>query len=334
MLVIARLIALGARPASKSAITVSDSSIAAAATSSASAARDRRAQPERRTALIRHQVHVVDHAEQAPSGGEDGQVADAVVEHLEQRLGRRPLGRDGPRRGGHDLGQRRLRPGAGRHHAGADVTVGHDPEPVAGVDHDAGGARLGHLPRRLLHARGRWADERRRPDQLAHRAARRRQRRLCLVTGEEADALVHHPRHEPNERRALQDRADHVPGDPVDERVLRGPRHEADRLLRQHRREAEQLALAHQVQQAALDDELDGAAPDYEGVRRGPRAAVEDRGARSVKLDLGAARHGGERLVIERVEWHVGAQKVSDVLHLTRTAAAGIFAIMPTAPLP
>ena len=37
--------------------------------------------------------------------------------------------------------------------------------------------------------------------------------------------------------------------------------------------------------------------------------------ARGVELDLGAAGHAGQRLVIEGVEGRVGAQKVGDVLH-------------------
>ncbi len=83
---------------------------------------------------------------------------------------------------------------AGRDHAGADVTVGHDPSSRRRCRPRRRWRPLGHLPRRLLNACGRRADEGRRPDQLAHRAARRRQRRLGLVAREEADALVHHAR--------------------------------------------------------------------------------------------------------------------------------------------
>ena len=62
------------------------------------AAGDQRAQPERRAALARHQVDVVEHAEQPAAGIEHEQVADAVVEHLDQRLGPRAVGRERPAR--------------------------------------------------------------------------------------------------------------------------------------------------------------------------------------------------------------------------------------------
>ena len=64
-------------------------------------------------------------------------------------------------------------------------------------------------------------------------------------------------------------------GNAVDERVLGGARDEAERSLRQQRDEAEHLALAHQIEQAAFDHELDRPTPhDVRELR--DLGAVED----------------------------------------------------------
>ena len=63
-----------------------------------------------------------------PVAESDREVADPAVEHVEQDLAAAAVG--GDRVGGraHDLRDRRVGVGAGGHHAGAQVAVGHDPE--------------------------------------------------------------------------------------------------------------------------------------------------------------------------------------------------------------
>ena len=278
------------------------------------AARDCGAQPERRASLVRHQVHVVQHSEQAPPGREHRQVPDPLVEHLEQRLGGRTVGGHGPGRGGHHVRQRGLRARARGDHASANVAVGHDPEAVVQLHDDAGRAGLGHLAGRLLHARRGRTDQRRSPDQLSDRPAGGRQRRLGLLPGQEAESLVHHPGHEADEGRALQHRTDDVRGNAVDERVLRGASHKSERSLRQEGDVAEHLALGNQIQQAAVDHELDRPTPHDVGELR-DRGTVHDHGARRVELDLGAVGHLGERLLVETVEGRLGAEKLGYVVH-------------------
>ena len=104
MLAIVRLIAAAGTSESWSAITVSGSSAAASATPAASTAGgDPGPQVKRSTPLAREQVDVVEHADEAPIGPEHGQVPDAVVEHLEQRLGLRAVRGHGPGGRGHHV---------------------------------------------------------------------------------------------------------------------------------------------------------------------------------------------------------------------------------------
>ena len=95
----ARQIAAAGRPASCSAITASGSSAAAASHGGTSAARAigaRSRNGARRSLAIRSTSSST--PTQAPAGVEHRQVADAVVEHLEQRLGARAVGRRPSRR--------------------------------------------------------------------------------------------------------------------------------------------------------------------------------------------------------------------------------------------
>ena len=140
------------------------------------------------------------------------------------------------------------------------------------------------------------------------------ERRLGPLPGQEAESLVHHPGHEADEGRALQQRADDVRGNAVDERVLRGASHESERSLRQEGDVAEHLALGNQIQQAAVDHELDRPTPHDVGELRDIRT-VQDHGARRVELDLGAVGHLGERLLVEAVEGRMDAEELGYVIH-------------------
>ena len=228
----ARQIAAGVSPPSCSAITVSGSSAAAAATAATSPPRgDLRAQAEGGAPLAGHEVHVVEDADQAPAGVEHRQVANAVVEHLQKRLGARAVAGDGPCRRAHDLRQRRVRGGSRGHDPNPHVAVGDDAERVALVHHRAGHPVLHHSPRRLPHAGVRGADQRCGPHELAYLAPGGRGQRVALVPREQPYALVHRARHEAGGARQVEHRPDGVAGNPVDERVLRGPGHEAERRL-------------------------------------------------------------------------------------------------------
>ena len=134
------------------------------------------------------------------------------------------------------------------------------------------------------------------------------------MPGQESESLVHHPGHEPDEGGALQHRADDVRGNAVDERVLGGTSLKAERSLGQEGNEAEHLALADQIEQAAVDHELDRPAPHDVGELH-DIGAVEDLRARRVELDLGALSHLDERLLVEAVEGRMSAKELGYVMH-------------------
>ena len=132
---------------------------------------ERRAQLEGAAGHDRHQVRVLDHAEHAAGGGDHRAVADAAVEHVQQRLAAGHVRGHGVGRRAHRGRDRVGGVAPGGHDAGAQVAVGEDAEPaVAEVDHHGGGLRLGHALRRLADRRRGRADDERRAHQLAHRA--------------------------------------------------------------------------------------------------------------------------------------------------------------------
>jgi hypothetical protein len=272
-------------------------------------------EPEGRPALARHQVDVVEHPDQAPARIQHRQVAHAVVEHLEQRLGARAVARHRPGGRAHHLRQLRVRPRPGGHHARPDVAVGDDAELVTQIHHGARDPGVDHPPRRVLDRGVRRAHERLSPDQLAHAAPGGRGHRRLRMTGQQAHALVHRAGHEAHGVGALEHRPDRVRRDPVHERVLGRPGHEPERRLLQQRGEAEHLPLAEQIEQAAVDYQLHRAAPDDVREARGLLRAVEDRCPGGVELDLGARGHALERLRVERVERRMPAQEVRYVMH-------------------
>ena len=166
---------------------------------------------------------------------------------------------------------------------------------------------------RSLHRRIGRADQRRGANQLADRPSGGRLR-VALVARQQPNALRQRPYDEAHGGGALEHRSDRVLGDPVDERVLGGPRDEPERLLLEQGGEPEHLALAEQVQKATLDHQLDGAAPDDVRGLGGGGGAVQDRRSSGVALDLGARRDGRQLLLVQGVERGMVPEELGDLV--------------------
>ena len=147
-------------------------------------------------------------------------------------------------------------------HARAQVAVGEDPErAVAEVDDHRGLLRRGHHLGRLADRGVRRADDRLAADQRRRRAGATGRRRSSAASAPAAFGrmLEQRARHEAQPGRARKRLLRDVGGDPVAERVLAGARLEAGGQAGQHRGVAEQLALAEQVEHAAVEHDLDRA---------------------------------------------------------------------------
>ena len=132
--------------------------------------------------------------------------------------------------------------------------------------------------------------------------------RLCTGSergsgGSVATAPVHdRPGDEPEHVRAGQQRAHDLGGDAIADRILGGPGLEAGRQPGDHRRVAEQLARAEQVQDPPVVDDLDRAAADHPEVLDRPRALREDRLSPRDDLGLGHRGDAGQVVRPHRVE--------------------------------
>ena len=312
-----RLIAAAGTPESCSAISAPGIPPAAAATAAdVRAARDQRAQPERRAPLARHQVDVVEHAEQPPAGLEHRQVPDPMVEHLDQRLGAGAVGGDRPGGRGHDLRERRVRARALGQHARADVAVGHDPEPVAELDDDARRAasrpsaarrRARSCPaRRRAPARG----SARAPAGCPRRAAARAPRRRAGACPPTASA-----------RRSAPPRGARAPGGsrpPGCGRAASPP--PRGRRTRAVPPRAARRSRTSRPRRARRRDGRRSAARPTRGARR-RRAPTSRRRCRGSPPAPGAARSprrgdARERVLVERVERRMATQEVGDGVHV------------------
>ena len=219
-------------------------------------------------------------------------MADPAVEHVQQREGPGAVGRHGHRRrrhgrrdgivGGHALG----------HHAGAQVAVGQDPEPLlTAVDDHARRPGRAHLPRRVADRRLGRADH--------ERAAHERLDGLVgwvgglLARRSQAPAVQQRARQVAQGLGPPQGGAGDVGGDEQARRLLVRAHGEAGGQARQHRGLPEQLAHPEQVERAPVEDELDGAAAHDPQVADGLGPLGEDRGARGMVLELG--RRGDAR---------------------------------------
>ena len=122
-------------------------------------------------------------------------------------------------------------------------------------------------------------------------------------------------REEPEHVREGQQRAHHVGGDAIANRVLGGPGLEAGRQPGDHRRVPEQLARAEQVEDPAVVDDLDRAAADHPEVLDRPGTLREDRLSPRVDLGLGHRGDAGQVIRAHRVERGERPEEAGDVLH-------------------
>ena len=137
------------------------------------------------------------------------------------------------------------------------------------------------------------------------------------------DGPVHdRPRDEPEHVRAGQQRAHHVGGDAIADRVLGGPGLEAGRQPGDHRRVPEQLARAEQVEDPPVVDDLDRAAADHPEVLDRPGALREDRLPARDDLGLGHRGDASQVVGLHRVEGRVGSEEAGDVRHRVRLRLA------------
>ena len=131
---------------------------------------DRRAQVKRRPRLGGDEVGVLDDAEHPAGRRDDGEVADAAIEHVQPHLAAQPVGRHRVGRRRHRLARRARRadspPATTRVRRSRSVRI---PSDAAEVDDDARGARVGHPLRRVAD---RWSAAGRRSAACAR--ARRR----------------------------------------------------------------------------------------------------------------------------------------------------------------
>ncbi len=271
--------------------------------------RDGAPQQERLAPLGGDQVAVVDHAQDLPGRRQHRDVVHVALEHVEQDVVAEPVGGHGVSGRGHDRGYRLVRAEVGGDHPSPQVTVGHDTERAGEGHQHRARALVGHPPGRLADRLVALAQQRRRPDQRGHPD-------LDLVRGCRRNRPGHdRPGDEPEHVRAGQQRPDDVRRDAVADRVLGGPGLEAGRQPGDHRRVAEQLARAEQVQDPPVVDDLDRAAAHHPRVLDRPGALREDR--LSPRADLGLGRRGdaGQLTGVHRVERRMRPEEAGDVLH-------------------
>ncbi len=280
-----------------------------------------RAKVKRRLVLDRQQLRVRHHAHHLAGRRQHREVPHTAVEHVEQHLGPELVGRHGVRRRGHDLAQRRVAGQAGGDDAAAQVAVGDDAERAVGQrHHDRRRARGRRLAGCLAHRRVRIAQHRGPAQQRSDRAlgvvdVARRVEPLLVERVELADDVAHPLR--PGEQLAHR-----LVRQAVGERVLGGAEPDRGRQPGQHRRVAEHVALAQQVDRSVVDDHLDATPPhDPDGVER-RRALRHDHRTGGEELDLRLRRDRLEVLGPERVEGCDGGEELRDVVHDDRSYTA------------
>ncbi len=249
---------------------------------------DLAADRERRVAADVHQIRRRHDAVDRPVRARHREVMHAFGEHGQQRLADQGvLGQrlHGERR---DLLDGRLRAPMRREHARTQVAVGHDAPPVAHRDQEArdvlrrhalGGGRHGHPGIR---------GDRSPADQPTDRAERQPRRLHRLVPG--GQPRTHLAQDERLPRGRAEDLVGDVGTDQVAERVLVGAHRRRRALLRQQGELPEHLAVAQEVVEPALRDQLDGALPHHVEVSRRCSRLLQDHGAGGEVLDLDGLR--------------------------------------------
>jgi hypothetical protein len=176
---------------------------------------------------------------------------------------------------------------------------------IADVDHHGGLAGFAHQLRGAADRRvGRAHDGRaanQRPDGPAPgvERAERRAAVACARPVEQRACDVAQPRR-PGEQ-LLRD----VVGDTQADRLLRGARRESGRQAREHRGVPEQLAWLQQLDDAPVEDQLDGAAAHDPQIAGRLVALSEDRRAGIVVLRIRRRGDALELVALERVERRV-----------------------------
>ena len=169
-----------------------------------------------------------------------------------------------------------------------------------------GGHQLRDFADRGVGPAHHWVAAQERPDGLQWRidAGLGGDRRAALVAN-----VQERTSDEAQPRRARQRLLRHLGGDPVADRVLAGAGLEPGWKARQHRGVAEQLALAEEIEDAAVENDLDRARPDDPQVFNGLGALREDRRAGAVEFDLRRRGHAFDLAIIERVERRMLVEK-------------------------
>ena len=268
-----------------------------------------------------------EHAEHLPGGIDDDDVVGAVVEHLDDRVDRDPVGPD-LHCGLDDARDRILRRHLSGDHAGAQHGVGEDRE-VSAVPHEdrrpvVGRHQLGGAPDRDRTL----AEERGTRDELADPNRAELRHRMDDV------ARLHEPRAERTgemlgaggprvERERGVARHEQAGG------VLARPDGERRGEPAQRRRLAEHLARAEQVDDLPVVEELDRALADDVDVLRRRAVLEQDRSARLVPplLDPGCDRR--QLAGLERVERRELDEEAGELVCVHRLHCSTSIPVLP-----